>query len=222
MAKETFAEIRSGIVATGKALVARGLVAGTWGNVSARISGSGEVLITPSGRDYNSLTPEEIVVTDSEGRVLAGGVPSSELPLHLAVYQNRRDIHAIVHTHSVFASACAVAGRGIPPVIEDLVQLVGGEVQTAAYALPGTAQLGVNTVAALGDRQAVLLANHGVVGCGETLTEAMLAGELVEKAAQIYLYANMLGGAKILSEEDVAVMRRFYLEKYRRRQRGES
>jgi len=79
----------------------------------------------------------------------------------------------------------------------------------------------VNAVAALGDRQAVLLANHGAVGCGRTADEALLACELVEKGAQIYLYANLLGGAHVLSGEDVAAMRRFFVAHYRRRQEGE-
>lgn len=222
MAEEDYAGIRAEIVAAGRHLIAKGLVAGTWGNVSVRIPGAPQVLITPSGRDYESLTPAELVAVDLEGRALSGGVPSSETPLHLAIYRQRPDVQAIVHTHSLFASACAVAHRSIPPVIEDLVQLVGGEVEVAAYALPGTAELGQSAVAALGDKQAVLLANHGAVGCGTRLGEAMLACELVEKAAQIYLYANMLGGAKLLSGEDVALMRRFYLENYRQRQRGET
>jgi L-ribulose-5-phosphate 4-epimerase len=222
MTKENYPDIQNEIVDAGRALVTKGLVAGTWGNVSVRIPGSERVLITPSGRDYNSLTPDEIVVVDSRGRMISGGVPSSELPLHLAIYRQRRDVQAIVHTHSIFASACAVARRSIPPVIEDLVQLVGGAVQVADYALAGTVELGLNALQALGDKQAVLLANHGVIGCGTRLSEAMLACELVEKAAQIYLHANTLGGAKVLSDEDVAVLRRFYLEHYRQRQRGET
>jgi ribulose-5-phosphate 4-epimerase/fuculose-1-phosphate aldolase len=195
MTGDNYADCRAEIVAAGRDLVAKGLVAGTWGNISVRIPDSEEVLITPSGRDYNTLTAAELVVVDSKGRTVSGGIPSSETPLHLAIYHERRDVQAIVHTHSIFASACAVARRGIPPVIEDLVQIVGGEVEVAAYALPGTVELGLSAVQALGDKQAVLLANHGVIGCGTRLSEAMLACELVEKAAQIYLYANTLGGA---------------------------
>ncbi|MDR3565856.1 MAG: class II aldolase/adducin family protein [Negativicutes bacterium] len=220
MAPDNLIAIQAEIVATGQTLLANRLVTGTWGNVSTRIPGGELVAITPSGRDYRSLTAEEIVVVDLQGQVVTGGKPSSELPLHLAIYNRRRDVQAIVHTHSVFASACAVARKSIPPVIEDLIQLVGGAVDVAEYALPGTAELAENTVEALADKQAVLLANHGVIGCGATLGEAILACELVEKAAEIYLYANMLGGAEVLGDEDVAVMRRFYLEHYRQRQRG--
>lgn len=219
---DKLAAVRAEVAATGLALLERGLVAGTWGNISARVPGTDLVAVTPSGRDYRSLGPEDIVVTDLAGNTVAGGLkPSSELPLHLAIYAGRPDIGAIVHTHSVFASALAAARRPLPPIIEDLVQLAGGTIEVARYALPGTAELAAHTVAALGDRQAVLLANHGVVGCGGALPEALTACELVEKGAQVYIYANLLGGAHVLSGEDVAIMRRFYLEHYRRRREGE-
>lgn len=214
--------IRAEVVKTGQAMLERGLVAGTWGNVSIRVPGAELVAVTPSGRDYRSLRPEDIAVVDMRGKQVAGELtPSTEVPLHLAIYAARPDIGAVVHTHSVFASACAAARRPLPPVIEDLVQLSGGAIEVAEYALPGTAELAANAVAALADRQAVLLANHGAVGCGRTPAEALLACELVEKGAQIYIYANLLGGAQVLSDGDVAAMRRFYVEHYRRRQEGE-
>lgn len=218
---DNLAAIRNEIVATSRALLDKGLVTGTWGNVSARVPESDRLVITPTGRDYRTITAGDIAVVDGKGVLLDGQEPSSETPLHLAIYRHRLDVKAIVHTHSVFASGFAVARRAILPVIEDLVQLVGGEVAVADYALPGTQELAHNAVAALADKQAVLLANHGMVGCGQTLREAMLACELVEKAAQICVYAGLLGGARVLSEEDVAVMRQFYLEKYRQRQGGE-
>jgi len=220
MDKEKHRAIKEEIVAIGRELLAKGLVSGTWGNVSARIEGSDDVAITPSGRDYRRLTADDVVVVDALGQVVAGGLPSSEMLLHLAIYAKRRDILAVVHTHSVFASAFAVARRSIPPISEDQVQLIGGAVDVAEYALCGTAELAENAVQALADKQAVLLANHGMVGCGQTLAEAMLACELAEKSAQICIAANQLGGATVLQDEDVAVMRRFYLEKYRQRQGG--
>ncbi|MDT8901453.1 class II aldolase/adducin family protein [Anaeroselena agilis] len=214
--------VRAEVVRTGRAMLDCGLVAGTWGNVSIRVPGTELVAVTPSGRDYRNLRPEDIAVVDLQGKQTAGELtPSTEVPLHLAIYAARPDIGAIVHTHSIFASACAAARRPLPPVIEDLVQLSGGTIEVAAYALPGTEELAANAVAALADRQAVLLANHGAVGCGRTSAEALLACELVEKGAQIYIYANLLGGAQILSDGDVAAMRRFYVEHYRRRQEGE-
>ncbi len=219
---DSLAAARDKVVRTGLAMLERGLVAGTWGNVSVRVPGAAQVAVTPSGRDYRGLGPEDVVIVDMAGNKVAGTLtPSSELPLHLAIYAARPDIGAVVHTHSIFASACAAARRALPPVIEDLVQVAGGTIEVAGYALPGTAELAANAVAALGDRQAVLLANHGAVGCGRTADEALLACELVEKGAQIYLYANLMGGAHVLSGEDVAAMRRFFVAHYRRRQEGE-
>lgn len=218
---KTLEAVKAEIIAAGQALLERGLVAGTWGNISARVPGTGRVAVTPSGRDYRTLKPADIVVVNPDGTVAEGELkPSSELPLHLAVYRRRPDLAAVIHTHSVFASACAVARKALPPVIEDLIQLAGGSIEVADYALPGTAELADNAVRALGDRQAVLLANHGVVGCGADLAEALLACELVEKGAQIFIYASQLGGAQVLSGEDVAAMRRFYLEHYRERRKG--
>ena len=213
--------IRTEILSIGCAMLDKGLVAGTWGNISSRVPGTSLIAITPSGKGYREISPTDIVLVNHDGRTIEGNFkPSSELPLHLAIYKARADIQAIVHTHSVFASACAVAHKNIPPIIEDLVQLVGGGVEVADYALPGTEELAKNIVVALGEKNAVLLANHGVVGCGQSLTEGMMACELVEKAAQIYIYANQIGGAQILSDKDVAVMHDFYVEYYRGRQQG--
>jgi L-fuculose-phosphate aldolase len=215
------AKIKEDVLQVGHALLEKGLVSGTWGNISVRIPETTLLAVTPSGKDYHALTMDDIVIVDGAGMTVEGKFkPSSELPLHLAVYKSRVDIQAIVHTHSVFASACAVAHKSIPPIIEDLVQLTGGSVDVAAYALPGTEILAQNVVVALGNKNAVLMANHGVIGCGQTLAEAMLACELVEKAAQIYIYANQIGGAQILSNEDIGVMHNFYEKYYRQRQQG--
>jgi len=216
-----FDEFRQDIVLAGRELLAKGLVAGTWGNISLRLPSSELIAVTPSGRDYQTLSKEDIVIVNLQGETVAGRhKPSSETPLHVAIYRARPDVKAIVHTHSIFASACAVARRPIPPIIEDLVQIAGGDIAVAAYALPGTEELAQQAVRSLADKFAVLLANHGVVGCGQSLREAITVCELVEKAAQIYIYAQILGGACILDEADVQVMHDFYRQHYRRRQEG--
>ena len=212
-----FTKTRKSIIEFGCMLLDNGLIVGTWGNLSARVDGTDYIAITPSGRNYRSLESEDIVVVDLEGTIISGDLkPSSEMALHLAIYKSRPDINAVIHTHSVFASACAVARQAIPPIVEDVVQLVGGTVKVAEYALNGSNQLAQNAVTALGENNAVLLANHGVVGCGTNLNEAKVACELVEKAAQIYIYANQLPGeAKVLADDDVAVMHDYYLKYYR-------
>lgn len=213
-------ELGKQLIKTGHQLLDKGLVAGTWGNISVRIPDTAHILITPSGRNYRELTINDLARVDETGQLISGSFkPSSELPLHLAVYQARPDIRSIVHTHSTFASALAVARKSIPPIIEDLIQLAGGSIDVSDYALPGTPELAQNTVNALGQKNAALMANHGVIGCGQSLEEAMTACELVEKAAQIYLYANQLGGAHVLGDKDVAVMHEFYVNYYRERQK---
>lgn len=216
---KTIGQLKKEILVTGQNLLEKNLVAGTWGNVSSRTPCGQMIAITPSGRNYRDMQTDDIMVVDYQERVVEGILkPSSELPLHTAIYQARSDVQAIVHTHSIFASSCAVARRAIPPIIEDLVQLAGGEIEVARYALPGTKELAANAVLALGNKNAVLLANHGVIGCGQSLHEALTACELVEKAAQIFIYANQLGGAVVLSQADVDSMHAFYLEQYRKRQ----
>ncbi len=218
---ETINQLRADVVAAGVELLEKGLVAGTWGNISVRCSKSRLVAVSPSGRSYTTLTTDDIIIVDEHGTVVEGRwKPSTELPLHLAVYKARPDVRAVVHTHSIFASACAVARKAIPPILEDLVQVVGGAVEVAEYATPGTERLAHNAVVALEGKNAVLLANHGVIGCGQSLREAMLACELVEKAGQIYIYANQLGGVTALSEADVAALHEFYRDHYSKRQEG--
>ena len=213
-------QIQEEIIEVGHRLVQKGLVVGTWGNISCRVE-EGVILVTPSGRDYLSLKPKDLVLVNLSGRVLDGALaPSSELPLHLAVYLPRSDVQAVVHTHSVFASVCAVARRSIPPIIEDMLQVIGGSIEVAPYALPGTDELALNAVKMLERKNAVLLANHGVLGCGTSLTEAMLSCELVEKSAQIFLYAQNLGGAVPLSQNDIDAMHQFYQSSYRLRKGG--
>ena len=215
------APMASEICQTGKLLIEKNLVAGTWGNISARIDAT-QFSITPSGHPYETLVDCDICrISIDNGAQTAGRLtPSSEMMLHRAIYQARPDVRAIVHTHSLYASACAVARKEIPPVIEDLVQLAGGVIAVAAYALPGTAELACSAVCALEDKQAVLLANHGAVACGETLAEAVMIAEVLEKAAQIYILAEQLGGAHVLGAADIQIMRSFYLTSYRKRQKG--
>ncbi len=212
---QSIEDLKQSVVWAGKQMTERRLVAGTWGNISIRNDAGTRILITPSGRPYNELTSADIVVIAKEGTILEGTRPSSELPLHLAIYKARPDICAIVHTHSLYATACAVAGASIPPCLEELVQAVGGGVDVAQYALPGTTELAQNAVTALKNKTAALLSNHGAIACGPTLREALLVAELVEKAAQIHTIACQLGEPRRLSDEDVQIMRRFYVEKYR-------
>ena len=209
---------RQQIVAAGLKMIEQKMIAGSWGNLSIKINTSC-CAITPSGRSYDSLNTEDIVVVDMQGNKIVGAlIPSSETPLHLAVYKAIPEAQAIVHTHSIYASACAAMHKLIPALIEDLVQIIGGSVDVAEYALPGTEALAANAVKALQNKKAALLANHGVVCWGSSLNSALMTAEIVEKAAQIYCICETMGGAKLLPESDIAVMHDFYKQHYSKRQ----
>ncbi|KXB07955.1 aldolase, partial [candidate division MSBL1 archaeon SCGC-AAA382M17] len=169
------AKEREEVVQAGLEVYERGLVAGTWGNISSRLEKDREKFaITPSGMDYREVEKSDIVILNLNGEKVEGDKkPSSEKKLHIHIYKSRDDINSIVHSHSIYASAIAVARRDIPPIIEDMVQIVGGNVETADYKLPGTDDLAEAALDALSNKKAALLANHGVVALGEDMKEAL-------------------------------------------------
>jgi L-fuculose-phosphate aldolase len=188
---ESHAELRREIVATGRALDGAGLVPGKSGNVSCRVPDG--LLITPSGVPYAELDPGDLVLVDARGRVLAGGGrPSSEWPMHAAVYSRRPDVAAIVHTHSPRATALACAGRGIP-AFHYMIALAGGDVRCTPYATFGTDELAANAVRGLEGRRAVLLGNHGVLAVGGSLRAASAVAFEVENLALQYLQVKAAG-----------------------------
>ena len=207
--------LREEVIRAGQGLLRSGLVVGTWGNLSVRVPGSDTFLITPSGKSYLDITPQDLVLMNLAGEIVEGCCkPSSEYHLHLFIYRVRTEIQAVVHTHSIYASAHAVSRVSIPACVEDQAMIIGGELKVANYALPGTAELARNAVDALGERWAVLLANHGMVGAGRSLAEAMLVCRLVEKSAHINIAARLLGQPVELGDEDVKELRNSYLSAY--------
>jgi len=189
--------IKEEIVEACRGLVAKGLVAGSSGNVSRRCGEA--VVITPSRLPYSQLRPQDVVVIDFQANLVEGELPpSSEALAHLAIYRARPDAGAIVHTHSLFASALAVAGLEIPPIVDEQVVALGGAVAVAPYAPAGSEELAEGASRTLGERNAVLLRNHGVIAVGRDLAEAVAHSELVERLAQIYTLARLLGRAEPL------------------------
>ena len=221
MEKIRIANARNLIITTGIKLLQRNLVAGSWGNISMRID-KDSYAITPSGRPYELLVEEDVVIVNAKGVKLAGtALPSSELLMHLAIYESFPATNAVIHTHSVYASACAAMHRQIPPLLEDTAQIAGGPIRVAKYALAGTKELADNAVAAMENANAVLLANHGALSCGNCLDEALTIAEIVEKSAQVFCITSAIGEAFPLPTADVMQLRSFYLDHYRKRQRGE-
>jgi L-fuculose-phosphate aldolase len=212
MASEFWKAERTAVLETAQELARLGLVSGASGNVSLLIPGETPlVAITPSRRSYRSMTAEDIPVIDFEADPIYGDLPpSSETMLHLAVYAARRDVRSVVHTHSVYASVCAVAGMEIPPVIDEVVVLVGGSIRVAPYQPPGSEELAQSACEALKNRSAALLSNHGLVAVGHDLGAAMDVAALVERAAQIYIMAKLLGAERQLPPEVVTVEEGLY------------
>lgn len=213
--KLTVEKARERVAKFSQRMTSSNLVLGTWGNLSCYLPEEGLVVITPSGVDYESMRLNKTVVVNMQGEVEEGDLkPSSEVKVHLAIYAARPDITTIVHTHSAYAGALAVARTPIPPILEDMAALIGGEVSVAEYAIAGSDQLATNVVKGLGEKNAVLMANHGVIGVGRDLDEAFNVCMMVERCAHIYSLAKMVGTPHVLSAEDVAIMRDFYLTKY--------
>ncbi len=178
-------------------MVERGLVVGTMGNVSMRIAsrdGRELMAITPSGCHYDLLKPVDIVVVDFAGKRIEGKLKSSvETMLHIEIYKARPQVNAVVHAHPVYSSVVAVAGLKIPLILDDQVACLGGEINVAEYAPSGTEEMVCHVVAALGARNAVLMANHGALGVGKDLRDAVVNCELLEKTAKVYVHALAIG-----------------------------
>jgi len=201
------------VLETARKMLAEGLVVGTAGNVSLRLppyEGREILAITPHHIYYDLMTPDDIVIIDFEGEPLEGDIPSAEAMLHISIYQARSKVKAVIHTHSVFASALAVAGQSLPAILDEQVTYIGGEVRLAKYAISGSQELADNAIQALGQRSAVLLPNHGMAGVGRSLREALTVCQLVERTAQIYLLAQNLGGAIPLPPEVVEAEQSFF------------
>jgi len=184
-----------------------GLVIGTSGNVSIRaMTGEKESLfaITPTSRAYHTLSCNDIPVLDLNCNIVTGDtVPSIEANLHAGIYRARPDIHAVIHTHSTYASAVAVTGNDIPPILDDQVIYLGGIIRCARYGLVGSKELAEYALEALGDRCAVILRNHGAVGCGKGAQEALENCRLLEKTARIFILAQSHG--EVIKLEETAM-----------------
>lgn len=194
---------REDIVQTGRMMYERGWIAGSDGNLSVRLD-SARILATPTGMCKGRMKPEDLLVCDNDGNKISGERErTTEMAMHIAVYQSRPDIHAVVHAHPPTATGFAVAGRalnlGIMP--ELIVSL--GSVPLADYGLPGTPALVDGMLPFVGKFDAILLANHGAVAYGADLFLAFARMETIEHLARITLVAEMLGGPKLLPRVEV-------------------
>jgi len=204
-------EERAMVLETGRRMLEKGLVVGSCGNVSLRLK-EGLIAITPHGRYYDELEVEDIVVIDFEGENIEGElIPSVESLLHIEIYKARPEINAVIHTHSPFASAVSVAGLEIPPILDDQVAYIGGEIKLTSYFLPGSLELVGGVLSALEERNVALIANHGVVGVGRDLKHAFIMCELAEKTAKVFIYATLLGNIHQLNPGAVEVLKSIFM-----------
>lgn len=187
-------QTREAVIACCHRMQAEHLVHATAGNVSARVPGEPDLIaMTPTGFAYDALEPEDICLVTTRGEMVEGRCePTSELPLHTLVYARRPEVGAIVHTHSPAATTMAVFGWTLPPILTGLVEAVGGDVRTAPYSRPGTAEMADLTADALRDRGACFLRHHGLLAVGADLAHAFLAASLTEGAAKVYLDARAI------------------------------
>lgn len=180
-----------------------GLTTGSGGNISYFNRREQCIAITPSGIEYPRLTPEDIVILNSDGSPCQGdNRPSSEVGFHLSLYNQRPDVNAVVHTHSTYATTFACLNREIPAV-HYLVGFAGNKVPLAPYATYGTPELALNISNTIADYNAVLLANHGLVAVGKDLTSAFNTAEEIELVARICYQAECIGKPIILSDGEM-------------------
>ncbi|MDK2946725.1 class II aldolase/adducin family protein [Geotoga petraea] len=193
------------------------LVKGTWGNFSIKVKD--KIIITPSGYSYELMTPNDLVIINLEGNILEGDrVPSSEWMMHSEIYKKRKDVDIILHTHPKYSSIASVTMDEIPSLIEDSAMILGPYIKVTDYKLPGTRDLAVETVNKIGDNNAVVMRNHGLVTVGNSFNEVISAAHIVEKNIMIYIEALKLGkGIHYINDEDLKMLRDKYFKSYRQK-----
>ena len=210
-----YLELRKQIIDTCLWLQEKDLVRGTWGNVSMRVDDT--ILLTPTKIPYNVLKPEDMVIMDYEGNIVEGfRIPTSECELHRLIYLTRADFNCIIHYHPVYASAMCATGEAIPPIFEEMSQLLGGEVPTTPeYIRSGDHRaLGEAAAKYIGQKNALLLRNHAPVCVGDNLEDTKVACLVLEKAAACYIALKGKFDIKVIPDEAVALEHHRFLHEY--------
>lgn len=191
------------VVAYGKKLAAARLVTGTSGNLSIFNKAERLMVISPSGLDYQLMEPEDVVVMNLQQKVVDGTrKPSSEYRLHGIFYEKRKDVGAVVHTHSPFATTIACLNHDLPAV-HYTIAYAGSKVACAPYATFGTEQLAENAYLAMESRNATLLANHGLVAVGVDIAAAFSTALEIEYVAELYYRASSIGEPVIVADNEM-------------------
>lgn len=211
---DTRTQIIRDIIEVCHRLYARGMVTATDGNVSARLQ-NGNILATRSGINKGDVQELDLVeVTAGGDRVAGSGMPSTELGMHLFIYSERSDVRAVVHAHPTYATGFATARIALDQCTFPEVIVGLGAIPLAEYATPSTNEVAASLAPFIKNSDAILLANHGAVTCGSSVFEAYYKMEKVEHAAHITFIAAMLGGARSLTEEQLAKLRAVSVQSY--------
>lgn len=208
--KKAERKLRQEIIDTCLRMTELGINQGTSGNISARWKAG--YLVTPSGVPYEQLEPKDIVFMNMDGGHDKGQKPSSEWRFHQAIQKTRQDVNAVVHTHSVYATAMAINGLDIPAVHYMVAASGGAAIRCAPYATFGTEELSNNALTALEGRSCCLLANHGVIATGPSLFKALWLANEVEVLAKQYFLSRQMGSPNILPDDEIGrVIEKFKL-----------
>lgn len=191
-----YTDIRQQVIEGSLRMQRLGLIRGTSGNISVRSEDGTVVAITPSSIPYEDLTPDMIPLVSLDGKIISGEYkPSSELPMHLAVMNARKDVNAVVHTHSKFSTILGIIGQKLPINTIPLMFYAPDPAPIAPFELPGSKELGEAVVRTLGQRgSAVILEMHGLLAVGKDLNKAMSCTEYIEEGAEIALYCRLATG----------------------------
>lgn len=206
--KSTEEELRRDLVRFSRWISRLGYAPGTSGNLSVRLDRE-RLLATPTGMSKALIRAADIVIVDMQGRLISGTKKvTSEIAMHLAIYKDRQDVEAVVHSHPPIATAFACSGRALEEVLCQEAIMTIGTVPLAQYATTGTDEVASSLNPYLPKHDAILLANHGAVSCGKTLLDAFMKMETVEHLAHVALVAHQLGTAQPLREEQIQQLRR--------------
>ena len=171
-------------------MVERGYLLGTVGNLSARADGTDLVVITPTSLPYDTMTEEDLVVVNLNGEIVSGKhQPSIECSMHLGVYRARPELRALVHTHSKYATTVSLIKElDIMPAIDTEQSLyLGGDINIVPFAFPGSKELAEYVKEGIGTNAGLLMANHGALGVGISMKDAVIASEIIERNSEMYL-----------------------------------
>ncbi|MHA1694120.1 MAG: class II aldolase/adducin family protein [Candidatus Helarchaeota archaeon] len=207
-----FEEQKKIVLDAAKTFLRTGLTVGTSGNISLRTGKKATTMaITPSSREYDELTLDDIIIVDFSDeedniKVIEGNwSPSSETILHSYIYKKRKKINAIIHYHPVFSTACGLVLDELPAILDDQTFFLGGAIPvTKEYAVSGSKELARQVQELIANTNAIIIRNHGSIGIGKNIEYAFEACQLLEKTAKIYVYAKLLGGnIKFMDEKSI-------------------